>query len=313
MDGEVNDTPNLVEVFRSIRKRPCDERALVLTAVGIESVVTPGGARFILWVSEPDAPRALAHLRLYETENRPAPPPPPPQRVYPNAWVGCFFYVLCLMAVAYVISGGLIRLDAFDTADLHVANMRAGQLWRAWTALTLHLDGAHLAANLGAGVWFGYLAGRQIGVGSAWLLIVTGAAIANLFEGLTGPLDHRSVGASTAVFTALGLMSAYSWRERLQWPQSWARRWGPLVAGVILLGWTGSGGGSEENSAFTVPVPAQNVDLVGHVAGFAVGLLLGAAAALPWCRRMLDRVPQWLPGGIALASIAIAWGFALHS
>ncbi|MGH8322802.1 MAG: rhomboid family intramembrane serine protease, partial [Steroidobacteraceae bacterium] len=182
-----------------------------------------------------------------------------------------------------------------------------GQWWRAWTALTLHLDGAHLAANLGAGVWFGYLAARQIGAGSAWFLVVTGAALANLFEGLLGPPAHRSVGASTAAFTALGLMAAYSWRERFQVPQRWARRWGPLVGGVILLGWTGSGGGSEEGSV------SQNVDLVGHVAGFVVGILLGATAALPGCRRMLDRVPQWLAGGVALASIVVAWACALLS
>jgi rhomboid protease GluP len=312
MTDEANDAPILVEVFRSLRRRSCDERALVLVAVGIESAVTFAGAGFILWVSEQDAPRALHHLRLYETENRPRPPPPPPPRLYPGAWVGCLFYVLCLMVVAYAISGGHIRLDAFDTADLHAANVRSGQLWRAWTALTLHLDGAHLAANLGAGVWFGYLAARQLGVGSAWLLIVTGAALANLFEGLTGPADHRSVGASTAVFTALGLMSAYSWRERLRWPLNWARRWGPLVAGVILLGWTGSGGGSDEGAGGGGP-PAQSIDLVGHLAGFVMGLLLGAVAALPWCRRMLDRVPQWVAGAMALGSIAIAWAFALHS
>src|SRR5207248_923152 len=83
-----------------------------------------------------------------------------------------------------------------------------------------------------AGVWFGYLAGRQMGVGTAWLLTVTGAALANLLEGLTGPPEHQAVGASTAVFAALGAMSAHSWRERLQLPQRWARRWGPLVAGV---------------------------------------------------------------------------------
>src|SRR3569833_648564 len=181
MTDDWNDARVLVEVFRSLRRRSCDERALVLTAVGIESAVTFAGAGFILWVSEPDAPRALQHLTLYETENRPRPPPPPPPRLYPNAWTGCIFYVICLMTVAYAISGGLIRLDAFDTADLHSANVRSGQWWRAWTALTLHLDGAHLAANLGAGVWFGYLAGRQLGVGSAWLLIVTGAAIENLY------------------------------------------------------------------------------------------------------------------------------------
>jgi membrane associated rhomboid family serine protease len=304
--GEVDDPPILVEVFRSLRRRACEERALVLMAVGIESVVSFAGARFILWVSEADAPRASAQLRQYESENRPAPPPPPPARLYPNAWVGCLAYVLCLMGVAYAISAGLVRLDAFDTGDLYAASMRSGQLWRAWTALTLHIDGAHLAANLGAGVWFGYLAARQIGVGSAWFLIVSGAALANLFEGFFGPADHRSVGASTACFTALGLMSAYSWRERFQLPQRWARRWGPLVAGVILLGWTGSGGSSEDSSA-------ENIDLVGHVAGFVVGILLGATAALPWCRRMLDRVPQWLAGGAALASIIVAWTFALLS
>lgn len=304
MDGELEDAPALVEVFRSLRRRPSDERAFVLAAVGIQSVVTFAGARFILWVSETDAPQALAHLRQYESENRPLPPPPPPPRLYPNAWVGCLAYVLCLMGVAYVISAGLVRLDAFDTGDLHAASVRGGQWWRAWTALTLHVDGAHLAANLGAGVWFGYLAARQLGVGSAWFLIVTGAALANLSEGFFGAPEHRSVGASTAVFTALGLMSAYSWRERIQLPQRWARRWGPLVAGVILLGWTGSGGGEEGSGS-------ENIDLFSHVAGFVVGIFLGATAALPWCRRLLDRVPQWVAGGAALASIAIAWTFAL--
>jgi rhomboid protease GluP len=304
----VTDEPNLVEVYRSLRRRPCEERALVLTAVGIESMVTFAGAGFILWVSEPEAPKALAHLRQYESENRPAPPPPPPPRLYPNAWVGCLGYVFCLMGVAYALSAGLVRLDAFDVGDLHAAAVQSGQLWRAWTALTLHVDGAHLAANLGAGVWFGYLAGRQMGVGSAWFLIVSGAALANLFEGLFGSPDHRSVGASTADFTALGLMAAYSWRERFQLPQQWARRWGPLVAGVILLGWTGSGGSSEEGA------PAnEHVDLIGHVAGFIVGVVLGATAALPWCRRLLDRIPQWLAGAAALASIAIAWACALRS
>ena len=307
MDHELEDAPVLVEVFRSLRRRPSDERAFVLAAVGIQSVVTFAGARFILWVSEVDGPRALTHLRQYESENRPPPPPPPPPRLYPNAWVGCIAYVFCLMGVAYVISAGLVRLDAFDTGDLHAASVRSGQLWRAWTALTLHVDGAHLAANLGAGVWFGYLAARQIGVGSAWFLIVTGAALANLIEGLFGAPDHRAVGASTAVFTALGLMSAYSWRERIQFPQRWARRWGPLVAGVILLGWTGSGGGSQDGTG------SGNIDLFGHLAGFVVGILLGATAALPWYRRLLDRVPQWVAGGAALASMAIAWTFALLS
>jgi membrane associated rhomboid family serine protease len=130
---------------------------------------------------------------------------------------------------------------------------------------------------------------------------VTGAALANLLEGLLGPLQHVSVGASTAVFAALGAMSAYSWRERYRFPQRWARRWGPLVAGVILLGWTGSG---EEGS---------QTDLVAHVAGFAVGAILGATLALPAVNARMARVPQWLSGAVALGSVLLAWCCALRS
>ena len=74
-----------------------------------------------------------------------------------------------------------------------------------------------------------------------------------------------------------------------------------LVAGVILLGWTGSGG------------EGTDVDVTAHLGGFAVGALLGATAALPACRQVLRRVPQLLPGAAALASVAIAWACALAS
>jgi membrane associated rhomboid family serine protease len=219
--------------------------------------------------------------------------------VYPHAWVGCLIYVLVLMGVTAALSHGLVRLDAFDVGELYAARVQAGQWWRAWTALTLHVDGPHLAANLAAGVWFGYLAARQMGAGSAWLLTVTGAGIANLLEGLLGPADHTSVGASTAVFAALGAMSAFSWRERLPLRQHWGRRWGPLVAGVILLGWTGSAG--------------EGTDVVAHLAGFVVGAVLGATVALPPLQPYLRGVPQWLAGAAALACVALAWGCALAS
>jgi rhomboid protease GluP len=290
---------DLTTVFRSARRRDCEERLLVLTAVGVEGVVVRAQDDFLLQVAAADAGYAAQHLLQYDAENRPPPSPPPPPRVYRHAWVGCAVYVLVLLGVAFAISSGSVRLDAFDLGELDAGRIQAGQWWRAWTALTLHLDGPHLAANLVAGVWFGYLAARQMGSGTAWLLTVTAAAVANLLEGLLGPAGHRAVGASTAVFSALGAMSAYSWRERFGLPQRWARRWGPLVAGVILLGWTGSAG--------------EGTDVVAHLAGFAVGALLGATAALPRSQRWLDGVPQWLAGAAALASLAIAWGFALTS
>src|SRR5579862_2584275 len=215
------DEEGLTTVFRSRHRRACDERALVLTAVGLPAEVALGDGEFLLRVPSGEAAYAVQHLLQYEAENRPPPPPPPPPRPWPYAWLGCVAYVLVLMLVTAALSRGLVRLDAFDLGELDAARVQAGEYWRAWTALTLHVDGPHLAANLLAGVWFGYLAGRQMGPGTAWLLTVTGAALANLLEGLLGPAEHVSVGASTAVFAALGAMSAYSWRERLGQRLQW--------------------------------------------------------------------------------------------
>jgi membrane associated rhomboid family serine protease len=291
--------PELTTVFRSPRKRDCDERLLVLTAVGVAGIVLLGEGEFLLQVDPAEAAYALRHLLQYEAENRAPPPPPPPPYVYPDAWVGCVLYVLVLLGVAAALSHGIARLDAFDVGELDAGRVQAGQWWRAWTALTLHLDGPHLAANLLAGVWFGYLAATQMGAGSAWFLAVTGAAIANLLEGLFAAPGHRSVGASTAVFALLGAMAAFSWRERLGTPQRWARRWGPLIAGVILLGWTGTAG--------------EGTDVIAHLGGFLVGAILGATVALPRLQPLLRGMPQWLPALATLASLAIAWGCALAS
>jgi membrane associated rhomboid family serine protease len=70
---------------------------------------------------------------------------------------------------------------------------------------------------------------------------------------------------------------------------------------VVLLAWFGSG--SDEG--------AGQVDVIAHALGFIVGALLGLLAARPRVRPLLQRIPQWLTGLLALAQIAIAWRLAL--
>ncbi|MGH8232223.1 MAG: rhomboid family intramembrane serine protease [Steroidobacteraceae bacterium] len=300
-----------IEVYRSPQRRACDERALVLLALDIPTTIIYDGFDYILLVDPTEALRARSELRQYELERRPPPPPPRPPAPLPYAWVGCLVYVVTLVLIGLAVSNGFGPLDAFDRGALDGARVQQGQLWRAWTALTLHLDGAHLIANLAAGVWFCYLAAAQIGAGSSWLLIVTGAAFANLVEALLGPAEHVSVGASTAVFTALGLLAAHVWRQRRSWTQQrWALRWAPLVGGVVLLGWFGTGGDSGDLTGGEA-APVVQVDIVAHALGFLVGALLGVAAALPRVHALLNRVPQWSLGLAAWVSIAIAWGLAL--
>jgi membrane associated rhomboid family serine protease len=157
----------------------------------------------------------------------------------------------------------------------------------------LHLDAAHISANIAAGAWFGYLAGRLLGPGTAWALVVLGAGAANLIEALLAAADHTAVGASTAVFTALGLLAAFSWRERHLLPLRRAQRYGPLFAGVVLLGWLGTSG--------------ENTDVMAHLLGFAVGAVFGAVIAAPQLQRQWRRLPQWVGAAVALGTIALAW------
>jgi membrane associated rhomboid family serine protease len=310
-DGTQSDSPGgAAEIYRSRRLADCDERAFMLFAVAIPSAIARGDRAYVLLVESHDVAAALDHLRRYEVERltrrRPLPPAP---KLYTDAWTGSLVYVIVILTVALVIANGVGRLDAFDLGELHAGSVQAGQWWRVWTALTLHVDAGHLSANAAAGAWFGYLASRLMGAGRAWLLVVLGAGLANGAEAFFAPAFHRSVGASTAVFTALGLMSAYSWRSRLAYPQRWALRWGPLVAGLLLLAWTGTGGGSVEEPGSG----DQSVDVAAHALGFVVGLLVGAGVSVRAVARVLDRVPQWVSGLLALVPIVVSWVRALTS
>src|SRR5262245_10005321 len=91
-------------VYTSARIADCEERAFMLTAVGIPNAITFDGARFALRVEPQFAQAALAQLRQYETEKRPPPRPPPPPELFPFAWLGCVLYVFVLLGVAKGIS-----------------------------------------------------------------------------------------------------------------------------------------------------------------------------------------------------------------
>jgi membrane associated rhomboid family serine protease len=288
-------------VYRSERSSDCLERAFMLHAVGISSEMQLEAPFYLLTVESTDAPRAREQLSLYEAERQPPARAARRPPLHAHAWIGCALYAALLIVIGLAVANGLWGPDAFQAGMLDAGRVQAGQWWRAWTALTLHLDGEHLAANLLAGIYFGYLAGRQQGPGHAWCLAVMGAAGANLLEALLAAATHRAVGASTAVFTTLGMLSAYSWGTETRWARRWALQWAPLVCGLVLLAWLGSGGSDA----------GAQVDVVAHALGFAAGILLGLLAARPQLQRLLRAVPQWLTGALALLQIAVAWGFAL--
>lgn len=267
----------------------------MLHAVGIDSQVVWLGRAWALVVPTERQQAALAQLAQYEHENPPRRRPAPPEPLHRGAWVGAAAYAAALLWVGYLAGSLTFGADWFEVGALVVGEARGGETWRAVTALTLHLDVGHLLANLGFGVVFGLLAGQLLGPGIAWASIVLAAAAANLLNAFVQPATHASVGASTAVFATLGLLAAYAWRSRRNEGGRWAYRWAPLVAGVILLGFTGAGG--------------ERTDVLAHLTGFATGVVAGVVHAT-W-RVPRGRLAQWLAGTSALALIAGAWYVAL--
>lgn len=276
----------------------CAEAALVLEAKSIAFELMPSGAHWSLVCAPATAAAARDELARYAAERRATRPRPPAIVPFPGAGFGSGAFVAVLLATAYCTGIQAFGEDWLAAGSLDARVGGAGEWWRAVTALTLHLDQAHLLGNLLFGAVFGTLAGGAFGPGIAWSSILAAGALADYLDMLISPPEHRAAGASTAVFAALGLLSGFSWRLRLSVREQFRYRWAPLFGGLFLLTMLGAGG--------------ERVDVLGHALGFAMGTALGWIYARLGLPRTRSRRPQWVAGAAALAVIVGAWFLALR-
>jgi membrane associated rhomboid family serine protease len=285
----------LVEVYRSATRAACEERAFVLHAVGIGAEILAVGEGWALFTLLDSHQQAREQLLRYQRENPPRKAAVPLEPVQPWAGLGVAGYAIALLLVAWLAGRNAFTRDWLAQGVLRAGAASNGEGWRAVTALTLHFDVGHLLANLGFGVVFGLFAGQLLGPGVAWASVLVAAAGANLLNSFIQPAQLVSAGASTAVFTTLGLLSAYAWRRRGGRGERWAYRWAPLIAGVALLGFTGVGG--------------ERTDVLAHLTGFATGVLAGLLLALR--AEAAGPGAQWIAGLATIAALVTAWAFAL--
>jgi rhomboid protease GluP len=290
-------------VMRSASYPRCADRAFVLLALDIACDWRMGADGTIaLRVPSGQHARALHELVLYETEQAMSStatqaPAQTPRAVRRVARVGSFAYVATLLLFAYLQTHYSAGVDWVDAGRLQAGLVRDGEWWRTVTALTLHADTPHLLGNLIFGALFGYFASVMLASSAAaWLSILLAGATGNLLNALLQPWQHTSIGASTAVFAALGLIAGYQWRIQLQPEEKWLRRLGPLGAGIALLAMLGTGG--------------ERTDVSAHLTGFLCGL----GAGFGWSLQR-DRRPgsgwQILMSAGAGALLFTAWRTAL--
>ena len=138
----------------------------------------------------------------------------------------------------------------------------------------------------------------MVGPGVAWLGIVLAGGAANILNTILLESSHRSIGASTAVFAALGLVSGFVWRGKLMAQDRWPYRIGPIIGGIALLAYTGTGGENTDIGAH----------LVGFICGFVSGILLIRVAD-----KLNNQQLQMNCGILAIAIIALSWIMALSN
>jgi hypothetical protein len=163
--------------------------------------------------------------------------------------------------------------------------------------LTLHANFLHVMVNAIMGAVFLSASFRLLGAGLGGALVLLAGAGGNFLNALLHGAPHNAVGASTALFGAVGALGGLGVVRKRRAEARGRRAWAPFAAGLALLALMGTAG--------------QRVDIWAHLLGFLLGSVLGILAGIPFPRPPAVRV-QWSLGSAALATVVWSWMLALR-
>jgi rhomboid protease GluP len=272
----------------------------VLCAAGLAYRLSREDETWTIHVPAAREDEARGEIAAYEADASAWPVAPPRVEIparrasWSPVWAAGCLAAFYLWLGPYAGANPLHRLAAGDRERL-----LAGEWWRAATALTLHADAGHLLGNMAALALLGHAVCRQMGAGAGWCLIVASGVAANGLQAVLTRSIAVSVGASTACFGALGILTSLQTLRRFRR----YRRTGvghapwltPLAAGLGTLALLGA---------------APSSDLGAHLLGFATGACLAA----PFAWLGTPALPLWADRALELAAVlvvAIAWRCAL--
>lgn len=278
-------------LFESLSEQQADAYRLVLSSAGIPSRLNQNSIGFTLSVEDSDAERAENEIQQYLAENKtPAAvleaASDSGQRTYAGLWMAILL-LLCYVAVAVTHRQELL-IHSYGSSASHILT---GQLYRSVTALMIHADALHLIANIVGMAVFGTAVCMLMGWGAGVLAVLFTGTIGNLLNAQLYTYGHISIGASTAIFGAIGILSGYQFLNKIRQPDQKLKAFLPIIGGLALLVILGSGARS---------------DIMAHLFGFLTGIVLGSLYALIVKRRAPTRKQIYF----LLASICVvgaAW------
>jgi membrane associated rhomboid family serine protease len=286
-------------LFANLSHEAVKTYALVLTASDIPFTIESAHQKFYIRVDARHRTAACRAVARYLEEN-PFPSADEQRdtgRVTPRTF-SAVFIALLLVVIHWAVGSGEVRRLFVRSFGADAEKIVAGDLFRCVTALWLHIDTVHLLGNVFGVVVFGTVVAAHFGWGVGWLIILMAGIGGNWMTAFWYRQEHLSVGASTAVFAAVGLSAAaMTWIHVKRHERSW-RSWTPLAGGLALLGMLGA---------------APHSDLAAHLFGFVCGVTAGMIFGHRL--RPASRPIQW--GCAIIGTVVVAascyWGWVRSS
>ena len=267
----------IVPLFSNLTHVQAEDFGLVLSSAGIFFQIEKDIAGWQIWVYDHDAERAMSHVRRYRIEN-PGTPAPAPAPVLSGLKIADAIWVSLLLLAVYIAVGDDQELFS-NIYGASAGDILDGEIYRAVTALFLHADSVHLAGNMAALTFFAAVACSINGNGAGWFLILLSGFSGNLANAFLHQSGHSAIGASTAVFGAVGMVAAYQFHQKIILPEERLKAWLPLAGGLALLTLLGTGEG--------------RTDLMAHLFGFFSGLIFQGLFGI-WVKGVLPEKMQWI-------------------
>jgi rhomboid protease GluP len=280
--------------------RRLDSWILALKAQGIPALLQRVDGAVALHVMATDVDAARVELDAIDAEEREArrvaaasTKEPFHSRLAP---IGGALFALLLVALYTVTGPSALRSEWFVAGASDAARVLAGEWWRTITALTLHADSNHVFGNIAIGTIVVTMVMRRTGVGLGAALVVLAGALGNFVNAWGYATHHSSIGFSTAVFGAIGILGGLTYIDAVR--DRGTRRgrpaWTAIAGAFALLAMLGA---SERSDMLA--------HLFGTVAGLAVGL---AVAGADW--RPRTWIGQTITGVVTVGVVVGAWAMA---
>lgn len=253
--------PDVEILFSELSEKQANLIVLILSSQHIKSCIQRGeGRTFNILVEESDRAYAYAAVSAYERENEIQKDIRSSQILSLNPFSSGT--AICIMGLLSLIHAYLIYENIHEQAVLAYGSsslfIQQGENFRAITAMFLHADFGHLLGNLAGIIILAAPFFKLSGFGTGPFMLILAGTAGNLLTAALYRNAHLSIGASTAIMGAAGLLAAFHITLKNQALSFRALL--PILGGIVLVALFSQG---------------ERTDVMAHVFGFACGFIFG--------------------------------------